>query len=82
MFDKDRLTTALRHKVDYAKGIDRDFVCIPVWQARDLVEYLEPMKPRKAINCYVCDRCGNHLVKQKHCDECGQLIDWKEIERE
>lgn len=62
MLDKGRLTTALRHKVDFAKGIDRDFVYIPVWQAKDLVEYLEPMKPRKTIRGYLCDRCGHQLV--------------------
>ena len=83
MLDKDRLITVLRHKVEHAKGIDRDFVYIPVWQAKDLVEYLEPMRARKTINGYHCDRCGHQLVntgyyQQKYCDECGQLINWQE----
>lgn len=86
MLDKNRLITVMRHKVEQAKGIDRDFVYIPVWQAKELVEYLEPRKPRKTIKGYLCDNCGHQLVctgfyQQKHCDECGQLINWKEIEK-
>lgn len=86
MLDKNRLITVMRHKVEHAKGIDRDFVYIPVWQAKELVEYLEPKKPRKTIKGYLCDNCGHQLVytgfyKQKHCDECGQFINWKEIEK-
>ena len=86
MLDKEKLITTLRSKVKHAKGIDRDFVYFPVWQAKELVDYLEPMKPRKTINGYICDRCGHQLVntgyyQQKHCDECGQLINWKEIEK-
>ena len=82
MLDRERIVDTIKRKIEHAKGIDRDFVFLPVWQAKELLEYLQPMKPRKTNIGYICDRCGNELVnhgsyKQKHCDECGQRIDWE-----
>lgn len=87
MLDKDKLLLTLNSKVKHAKGIDRDFVYIPVWQAKELIEYFEPMKPRKTIKGYHCDRCGHQLVntgyyQQKYCDDCGQLINWNKEDKQ
>lgn len=41
----------------------------------------KPKRKRKALLCPVCE---NLIIEtpygnQKHCDECGQAIDWSEI---
>lgn len=84
MLDKDRIITTLNSKIAHAKGIDRDFIYLPVWQAKELVEYLQPMKARQTANGYFCDRCGSPLAgyyQQQYCDECGQLISWQKGEK-
>ena len=84
MLDKDRIINTLQRKIEHAKGIDRDFVYLPVWQAKELLEHFTPMKPRKTITGYYCDVCGHQLVnetyyQQKHCDDCGQIINWEGV---
>lgn len=82
--NKEKLIDTLEKKIRNAKNEDGDFVFLPVWQAKQILEYLQPMKPRKTILGYLCERCGHRLVYtsyyiQKHCDECGQFIDWEGI---
>lgn len=86
MMDEKTILKTLRSKIKHAKQDDGDFVYLPVWQAKELVEYFTAMKPKKMIIGYVCPKCNHRLVnmgfyQQKHCDECGQPIDWTEVPR-
>ena len=45
------------------------------------IEALEKQLPKKPIDKYNCPRCrGQLLGKVKHCEDCGQAIDWSEGE--
>ena len=86
MMDEKTILKTLRSKIKHAKQDDGDFVYLPVWQAKELVEHFTAMKPKKVIIGYVCPKCNHRLVnmgfyQQKHCDECGQPIDWTEVPR-
>ena len=79
--NRTKILDTLRKKVRHAHEDDSDFVFLPVWQAKQLINYLQPMPPKKTIIGWKCSRCDHKLVnasyyQQKHCDECGQLIDW------
>lgn len=79
--DKAKIVDALERKIKHAKNEDGDFVFLPVWQARQIAEYLKPMKPVRTVLGYVCGRCGSRLNYsvnlQQYCDQCGQIIDWE-----
>lgn len=86
MMDEKTILKTLRSKIKHAKQDDGDFVYLPVWQAKELVEHFTAMKPKKMIIGYVCPKCNHRLVnmgfyQQKHCDVCGQPIDWTEVPR-
>ena len=79
--NKVKIIDTLKKKIQHAKNEDGDFVFIPVWQAKQLVEYLEPMPPTRSIIGWQCARCNHKLVangffQQEYCDECGQKVDW------
>ena len=79
-----KITDTLRRKIRHAKNEDGDFVFLPVWQAKQILEYMEPMHPRKTALGYLCGRCGHRLVyiafyTQEYCDQCGQNIEWESI---
>jgi hypothetical protein len=84
MMDEKAILKTLRSKIKHAKQDDSDFVYVPVWQAKELVDHFTPLKPKKKITGYNCPKCNHKLVcmtyyHQKHCDECGQIIDWTEV---
>ena len=73
MIDRDRIITDLKNKIAHAKGIDRDFVYLPVWQAKELLEYLKPQKARETKYGLFCPECGE-LISGGFCSGCGQAI--------
>lgn len=46
------------------------------------LEYRTPKTPRCSITpFYKCPSCGNEIYEnQKHCDNCGQALDWSDEE--
>lgn len=80
--NKAKIVDTLQKKIRHAKDEDGDFVFVPVWQAKQIVEYLEPMPPTKNVLGYHCKCCGHRLLytvyyHQNYCDVCGQNIDWE-----
>ena len=86
MIDEKIIMRTLKTKIRHAKDDNGDFVYLPVWQAKELVDHFTPLKPKKTILGYECPKCDHRLVntwfyQQKHCDECGQPIDWTDVGR-
>ena len=81
MIDEKIILKTIRSKINHAKDDNGDFIYLPVWQAKELLEHFTPARPKKRITGCVCPNCDHKLVcmtfyMQKHCDECGQPIDW------
>lgn len=80
--DREKIVETLDKKIAHAKREDCDFVYLPVWQAKQIAEYLTPVDYRR-VNTYwaVCKRCGAEFRlyamaarKTDFCPFCGRVF--------
>ena len=53
-------------------------------EVTEVLQKMEPKKPLEDLRCPTCKKMTieNCFVNFKHCFNCGQKIDWSEVEKE
>lgn len=79
--------TNIKQAISYFKyGVDCDIFQEPVTSyAKSAISALEKQIPKKAIckaeNFTLCPNCNKRTVVHfKHCQSCGQALDWSDTE--
>jgi hypothetical protein len=68
---------ALKRRVDHS---DKYIIKAYSNTIKEAISKETPMKPYKDGKKYKCSRCKLQRVSSRYCRDCGQKVDWSDIE--